>query len=80
MMRDFNCSICHLPESISMESEILPHKAIVTETKQLANNGDFVKLTSVHVRCLQHCHYKLFCCCCAGIHRSTTDMWETYQH
>ena len=49
-----------------MESEIIPHKAIVTETKQLANIGDFVKLTSVLVRCLQHYHYKLFCCC-AGV-------------
>ena len=61
-----------------MESEMLPHKAIVTETKQLANNGDFVKLTSVHVRGLQHFYYKLFCFGCAD-NRSTTDTWETYQ-
>ena len=64
-----------------MESEILPHKAIVTETKQLANNGDFVKLKSVHGDVYNIVIiYKLFCCCCAGIHRSTTDKWETYQH
>lgn len=50
-MRDFGCTLV-LPddESVTLESDILEHGAVVTLTKQTANTGDFVKVVSSNVR------------------------------
>ena len=43
-MRDFNCSVCTLPDMVSLTSEILPHKAVVGQTGKISNVGDFVEV------------------------------------
>ena len=50
LMRRFGCSIHELPETLSLQSYILSFKAVMTQTKQLANISDFVKVTSPRVR------------------------------
>ena len=50
LMRSTGCTLHGLPESVTLESDILEHKAVVTVTKQTANTSDFVKVVSSNVR------------------------------
>lgn len=49
LMRHFGCSVHDLPETLSLESPILAFKAVMTQSKQIANIGDFVKVTSPRI-------------------------------
>ena len=44
------CTLHNLPEGISLQTMFLSHHAIMSQTRQLANVGDFVKITSTNVR------------------------------
>ena len=50
LMKHFGCSVHDLPETLSLESPILAFKAVMTQSKQIANIGEFVKVTSPRVR------------------------------
>ena len=51
LMCSTGCTLHGLPESVTLESDILEHKAVVTVTnKQIANTSDFVKVVSSNVR------------------------------
>lgn len=40
----FSCAIHNLPPDLSLESEVLKHKAVMSRCKELANIGDFTKV------------------------------------
>ena len=50
LMRDSGC-VCSFigVQEVSLDSSILPHKAIMTTSKCISNVGDFVKITSFRV-------------------------------
>ena len=46
LLRDYSCTIHNLPTDLSLESEILECKAVMSGSKELGNIGDFVKVSS----------------------------------
>ena len=47
LLRDFSCAVYNLLADLSLESEILEHKTVMSKSKELANIGDFVKVSSL---------------------------------
>lgn len=43
------CSLHNLPTDVTLLMDIIPYQAVMSETKELVNVGDFVKLTSNNV-------------------------------
>ena len=48
-MKTYNYGVHDLPKNISLHSNILPHKAVMTTSLKLADVGDFVKVSSLQV-------------------------------
>lgn len=46
LMRNCGCTLHNLPETVSLESDILSYKAVISQKKLIVNVGDFVKVTS----------------------------------
>lgn len=56
MLRDSNCSL-HLPDLISFDSAVLSHGAVVAQSGDLTNKGDFVKTTHSEVSVMSAHNY-----------------------